>query len=370
LIHGATERQLWTNSYERDRRDVLALQSQVAQDIAQEIRIKVTPQEQARLAQVPSVNPDAFQLYSMGRYHWNKREEEDLKKAINYFAQAIAKDPNYALAYAGLADSYILGGGSLSLSEAMLKAKEAATKALGIDDTLAEAHTSLAVVNMLYDWSWPAAESEFHRAINLKPSYATAHHWYAEFLTAMGRHEEAFASIQQAQELDPHSLIISRDVGWHYYCAGLYDQAIKQCRNTLDLAPNFIEAQTLLGLAYVKKDMFAEAIAGLQKAVDLSQSGSNRAMLGYAYAMSGQREKAQQVLDALNKLSKESYVSPFFIAAIYGGLGDKDQAFVWLQKAYHERSGLLVYLKVVPMLDSLRSDPRFRNLAQRLGLPD
>jgi serine/threonine-protein kinase len=369
LFRSASEQSEWSQTYERELRDILVLQSRVAQDIAREIRIQTTPQEQARLAQVHSADPEAFQLYLKGRYLWQQRTSEGLGKAIDYFQQAIAKDPNYALAWAGLADAYILRESMLSPAETMLKAREAATRALAIDNSLAEAHTSLAVVNLLYEWNWSASESEFRQAIALKPSYATAHHWFAEYLSAMGRHEEALAEIKQAQELDPYSLVISRDVGRHYYLARQYEQAIAQCRNALELEPNSAGAHRLLGLALAKKEMFTESIWALQRAVALSPSSNNQAVLGYTYALSGRREEAQQILRMLDNL-KEEQVSPFWIATIYAGLSDRDEAIALLEKAYQERSTPLVYLKVYPILDNLRSDPRFDDLLRRLRFPD
>jgi tetratricopeptide (TPR) repeat protein len=223
---------------------------------------------------------------------------------------------------------------------------------------------------MLFDWNWLAAESGFKRAIDLNPNYATAHHWYAEYLTAMGRHEEALVEIKQAQELDPLSAIIHRDVGWHYYCARRYDQAIAQLRTTLKIGQASDQVHWLLGFAYAKKAMYAEAISELQKAVELSSSNSNKAMLGYVYASAGRKDEAQQILRTLDESSNEGRASPLFIATIYGELGNKEEAFAWLEKAYDEHSGLLVYLNVVPMLDSLRADQRFRLLAQRVGLPN
>src|SRR5262249_20115774 len=255
---------------------------------------RLTGEQQQRLIKRYTQNTEAYQLYMKGRYHWGIRTPEGVRKGIDYFNQAIARDPNYALAYAGLADAYIVIESPLPQAETMLKAKEAATTALKLDNTLAEAHTSLAAVSLLYDWDWSAAESGFKRAIDLRESYETAHHWYAEYLAAMGRHDEAIAQIKRAQELDAHSLTISRDVGWIYFLARLFDQAIDQARNTLDLDPTHPLAHTLLGRAYVKKGLFEEAIAELQKAVAFSPSGNNKVLLGYAYAVAGRRSEAQR----------------------------------------------------------------------------
>lgn len=370
LINGTTEQILWIRNYRESLRDISVLQSKVAQDIAQEIKIKLTPQEQARLSEAPPVNSEAYKLYLKGGIHLERRTEEDIRKAIEFFRQAIAADKSFPLPHVGLADSYILGESRLPPTEAMTIAKAEVTEALKLDNTIAEAYASLAVVKMLYDWDWAGAETDFRQAINLKPGYATAHHWYAEFLTAMGRHEEALTEIKQAQEIDPYSLIIGRDVGWHYYGAGRYDEAIDQCLDTLETDPDFIDARKLLGLAYAKKGMFDKAIAELQAVANRSPSGNDKAKLGYVYAVAGKKKKAHEILNTLRELPDRMYVSPYLVAAIYAGLNDKQQAFAWLRKAYGEHSDHLVYLKVDPVLESLRSDQRFHNLARDVGIPE
>ncbi len=370
LIHAATGHSLWANSYERDLRNISALQNQVAQAIAQGIGTRLTPQEQGRLERAYTVNPEAHQLYLRGRFHLEKRNKEDIKKAIDYFNQAMVKDPNYAMAYVGLANAYILGEGTLTEAVSMRIARLAAINALRLDNNLADPHTSLAVVHMLNDWDWASAEKEFKQAVEFQPSNATAHHWYAQYLTAMGQHEEAMAEIKRAQELDPFSVIIQRDVGLHYYFAGNYDGAIAQLQNTLNLDPNYALTHRLLGLAYAEKEMFTQAIAELQKAVDFDPTSYNRAMLGYAYALSGQRGEAQRILDSLNELSRGKYVPPHLFAVIYSALGDKDRAFDWVEKSFAEHAVFQVYLKVTPTLKNLRSDPRFHDLVRRVGLPD
>jgi serine/threonine protein kinase/tetratricopeptide (TPR) repeat protein len=370
LTDVATGAQTWGQHYELKFSGVFNLQEEIARAICETLRLRLTGEQQQLLTRRYTQNTDAYKLYLQGLYHWNKRKEEDISKGIAYFSQAIAKDPDYALAYVGSANSYIWTANALPPKDAMLTAKTMATRAIEINGALAEAHTALAAVDLLYDWNWSEAEREFEQAIALNRNYATAHQWYAEYLTAMGRHDKAIAEIKQALDLDPRSPIITRDVGWHYYCARQYDRAIEQGQETLKIDPNFPQAHTLLGLAYVKKGMFPEAIAELQRAVDLSSSNNNKARLGYAYATSGQNVEARQILDNLTKLSNEAYVWPTYIAAIYGALGDKDQAFAWLEKAYEDRAGGLIYLKVLPMFDSLRSDPRFRGLAQRVGFPN
>jgi len=373
LIHAATDQHLWAESYERDLRDVLSLQSEVARAIANEIQVKLTPQEQARLVSARSIDPEAYQLYLKGRFYWNKRTEAGLKKGIEYFHQAIDLDPNYALAYAGIADCYSLLGwdlfGALPPREALPIAKAAAKKALETDDSLAEAHNSLAWTKLAFDWDWMGAEREFKRAIELNPGYAVAHHWYAECLAGMGRYAEALAEIRQAQELDPLSLIISSIVGWVLYFDRKDDQAIAEFRKALELDPNFWVAHWTLGRAYEQKAMFVEAIAEIQKAIDFSGgSPLSLAALGHTYAVWGMRAEAERVLNELKELP-EGYISPYGIAAIHAGLGEKDQAFIWLEKAYEERSGWLIWLRAEPISDPLRSDPRFQDLLRRVGLP-
>ncbi len=373
LIEAATDRHLWAETYERDLSNVLALESEVAQAIASEIRVKVTPQEKVQLASARPVSPAAYEAYLKGRYHWNKRTPEGIKTAIEYFQQSIEKDPNYALAYAGLADCYVVNVNPSPPREKMPKAKAAATKALQLDDTLAEAHTSLASVLTKYDWDWPGAEKEFKRAIELNPRYAEAHEWYgAWYLVPMGRLQEAIAEEKRAQELDPVSLIINFELGIVLYYAREYDQAIEQFRKTLELNPNFRHAQTYLAAAYGQKGMYEQAVAGLQKSLTLPGGTAwppTMSELGYAYGVSGRKDEARKVLNEMKQLAQQRYVSAHDVALIYMGLGEKDLAFTWLEKAYEERSFLLPNIKAEPRLDSLRSDPRFQDLLRRIGLP-
>src|SRR5262249_3800766 len=370
LIDVVTGSQIWGEKYNREFSNIFAMQEEIAREISERLSLRLTGEQRQLLSKRYTQNTEAYKLYMKGLYHWGARTPEGILKGIDFFNQAISKDQNFALAYAGLADAYLVSESPLSAKDLMLKAREAATTALKLDDTLAEAHNSLAAVSLLYDWDWPAAETGFKRAIRLNPNYVTAHHWYAEYLTAMKRHYEAFAEIKRAQELEPHSLTISIDVGWHYYYAGLYDLAIEQARNTLDLDPKFSSAYELLGRAYVKKKRFTDAIMELQKVVDLFPSGYNKVQLGYAYAASGKANEAQQILTTLPELLKKEYISPVLIAAIYGELGDRQNAFAWLERAYLERSGSLPQLNVNPAMDSLRSDNRFIGLVQRLRLPN
>ncbi len=367
LVNVADGSQLWGEQYNRELSDIFALQEEIAQQISEKLRIKLTGEEKKRLTKRYTENTEAYQFYLKGRFYWNKRTSEAAKKGIEYFEQAIEKDPNYALAYAGLADSYALLGGYdvLRPKDSYPRARAAATKALEIDDTLAEAHTSIARIRMAFDWDWLAAEREFKRAIELNPNYATAHHWYGMYLVRMGRFDEALSEIKQAQKLDPLSLIINADMGAPLFFARQYDQAIEQHRKTLEMDLNFPPTHLRLGAAYEQKGMYQEAIAEYQRAIELSGDNTKTSVvLGYAYAVSGRRAEAQKELDQL----KEQSNSPYDIAMIYTALGDKEQAFEWLEKAYEDRSGGLVFLKVDPGLDSLRSDPRFADLLRRVGL--
>lgn len=339
--------------------------------IAKEIKVKLTPQEQARLTSTKQVSPEAHEAYLKGRYWWNKRTEEGLNRSLTFFREAIELDPTFALSYAGIADSYVVMGSwdFLQPHEAYPKAKEAATKGLEIDETLAEAHASLAAVANDHDWDFSGAEREFKRAIQLNPGYATAHQWYAEHLAAMGRHEEAMAETKRALELDPLSLVIRTAYGRICYYARQYDLAIDHCHKALQLDPNFAPAHVLLSFSYVQMGMYAEAVAASEKAIGLSGGVPlPLASLGYAHAMAGNRDEALRVLEQLTELSQQRHVTAGIVALVYVGLGEKDQAFEWLEKAAEEHSGYLTYLKTEPLMDGLRSDPRFDNLLRRIGL--
>jgi len=374
LIEGATDKHLWAQSYERAVKDVLALQDEVARDVANEIKVKLTPQEQARLTRARPVNPEAHELYLRGRFHWNKRSPEGVRKSIEYFEQAIEKDPDNALAYSALADSYnvISSYNLLAPNEAFPKAKEAATKAVQLDDSLAEAHTSLAVVKAAYEWEWSGAEREYKRAIELNPGYATAHYWYAfSVLTRLGRFEEAIAEMNRALEFDPFSLIINTNLGWIFYYAHRYDDALEQCRKVLDLDSNFASAHLRMVQAYEQKGMFDDAIAETEKLIPLRREDQPEDIraLRKAYRTSGAKGYWRQRLGSVQQQMKHHYVSPAFVASIYASLGEKDEAFLWLEHAYAERDNWLSFLKVDPRFDTLRSDPRFQDLLRRIGLP-
>jgi TolB-like protein/DNA-binding winged helix-turn-helix (wHTH) protein/Tfp pilus assembly protein PilF len=371
LIEAPSDRHLWAKSYERDLKDILTLQDEVARDIAEEIRIQVTPQEKMRLATARPVNLEAHESYLKGRYYLNKRTEEGFGRAIEYFSEAIQKDPNYALGHSGLADSYVLLG-EYSLTpakEAFTKAREASAKALELDDSLAEAHNALAAVKEDYDWDWLGAEREFQRAIELNPGYATAHQWYAELLSELGRHEQSLAQIKLGQQLDPFSLIINVVYADTLRTAGENDLAIEQLRKTLEIDPNFAHAYFHLGMTHLRNGAFAEAIADLQRATTLSPNVTDyKGGLGYAYARANKRAAARKMLDELKERSKHRYVSWFYVAAIYAGLDEKDQAFACLEKAYAQREQGFVVMNREPMFDPLRSDPRFADLLRRIGL--
>ncbi len=371
LVEGTTDRHLWAESYERDLGNVLALQSEVAQAIAREIKVRVTSQEHARLAATPAVAPGVYEAYLRGRYHWNKRTDEGLAKAIEYFEQVIERDPTFAPAYAGLADSYILRepGAALPRKEAYARARKAAARALEIDDTLSEAHTSMAST-MDAGFDWANAEREYRRAIQLNPSYATAHAWYAADLSLRGRHDEAIAEIKRARDLDPLSLSITVGVGQAYMFARQYDQAIESCREALEMDPSFVDARNIIGYAYEGKGMYAEAIAEFKKGIELSGGDPFLIVgLGHVYAVSGRRSEARKVVEELIELAKRRHVSPVGIAEVYAGLGEKNRALAFLEEAYQENDPQLSALAVDPWMDPLRSDPRFVVLLRRVGLP-
>ena len=371
LIEASTDKHLWSQSYDGELRDTLALQSRVASAIAEQIRINVTPQEQAALKNAKVVKPEAYESFLKGRYFWNKRTADGLKVALAYFKQAIEEDPKYAQAYSGLADTYALLGdwqyAVMTPKEAFPKARAAAIKALELDSTLGEAHNSLAFVLDGFDWDFDSAGKEFQRAIELNPGYATAHHWYAWHLSLLGRFDEAIAEMKKAQNLDPLSLIINADLAELLVLAHHYDESIAQSRKTIEMDPNFALAHNQLAQAYLQKHMYDEAVAELQKAVQLSaDSPTCIANLARAYVASGKRTEAEKFLGDLKKRSNAAYSNAPEIAIIYVSLGDTDQAMNWLEKGYEERFNPGVLLR--PGFDPLRSDSRFQNLLRRIGL--
>ena len=375
LVRVDDQSQVWAKTYERDLRDVLILQSEVAEAVVRTIAITLTPDAQARLARARPIHPDAYQDYLRGRFFLNRRTEAALKQALGYFQKAIAAEPGYAPAYSGLADSYSSLGassivGGLPPRQAMPAARAAALKALQIDGALAEAHTSLAIVHLLYEWDLAASEKEFRRAIELDPNYTTAHHWYSHCLLPLGRTEESLAESKRALELEPLQLVVGIHLGWHYLYARQYDQAIEQFRKTLELDPAFPQARRYAAWAYLQKGMRPEAIAALRAALNSRERDPEiQGELGHALAVAGRRAEALAILEGLGHLSATRYVSPYSVALVHAGLGDRDQALAWLEKAYAERSDYMPYLRLEPMLDGLRSDHRFTALVGRVGLP-
>ena len=372
LMQVRPEKHLWANSYDRSLGDAVVLQEELARDIASATNISVSPGQRAQHDRY--VSPEAYQLYLKGRYFWNKRTAAGLGKSLEYFQQAINDDPDYALAYAGLADSYtMLAAGEYAVqpsSEAVPKAKAAVTRALQLDNNVAEAHATLGFLDWSFDWDWQGAETEYKQAIELNPSYSTAHQWFAIYLVEIGRFDEAVAEIRKAEALDPLSLIISTDVGWILYNARRYDEAIRQLAKPLELDPRFASAHWTLGLAYDALLMTQQAIAEFKKAVYLS-GGSPvcLAALAHAYATAGKRNEALQILNELESRPKGNYVLPDGPAYVYAALGDHDRALKWLEQAYSQHTDVMPLLKVEPRLDPLRSDPRFLELLQHINFP-
>jgi len=375
LVQVSTDHHLWAETYESQIGDVLALQNRVSSAIVNEIRINLTPEDRARLAKNPAIAPEAYENYLKGRFYWNKRSDENLMKAIRYFEQATDQDPGYALAYAGLSDCYAIIGatifGTMPVDEAAPKARDAARRALDIDPDLAEAETSLATLKFNYDWDWSGAEEGFQRAIQFNPSYATAYQRYSLYLMAMGRFRDGFEQINKARELDPLSISINFSLGWRLYMARQYDRAIEQLRNTLEMDPSYELPHLVVGQAYEQKGAFALAIPELRKAVDLSHGTPLMiSALAHAYAREGNKEEAEKLLTDLVRQSKKQYVSPYYFAVVYVGLGENEKAMEWLEKAFADRSNGLVFMKVEPELDNLRSNQRFLALQKRVKLPE
>jgi len=370
LIEARTDHHLWAESYEGDLGDVLRLQDQVALAIANEIKVKLTPLHQGpHRASVRTVSSEVHELYLKGRFHWYKRTEDGLKKSIEYFQQAIERDPSYALAYSALADSYNMLGlwSVLPHTEAAPKAKAAATRALEIDDQLAEPHASLGWSRFAFDWDWAGAEREFKRAIDLNPGYESAHRWLCNCLQQQGRLDEASVEIKVAKELDPLSLVNNTVLGQNLYFLHKYDQAIEQERKTLEI-DNFAYAHYVLGSAYEQKGDLGKAITEFQKAATLNANPVYPAGLGHAFALAGRRREAQKLLDELSTRSKERNIAWNEIAVIYVGLGENDRALAMLKTAYEKHSSQLNWLKVDPRFDHLRNDPRFQDVLRRMNL--
>ena len=371
LVDAKTENVIWSDLYNRKQEDLVSLQSEIARDVSTKLRHKLSGIEEQKLAKTYTANPEAYQLYLKGLFYWNKRTPEALKTSVDYYNQAIAKDPNYAQAYAGMALAYVLFPeySAGSPADSMPKAKDAATKALALDDTLAEAHTALAYFLFTHDHNVPDSEREFQRAIQLNPNYATAHQWYAgKTLTNSKRFEEAFAEGKRAVELDPLSLITNGELAADYYYARQYDQAIAQIRKVIELDRNFYLAHMLLGQNYVMKGQLSDALAEFQRAIELDDDPQVLAYLAFVQAALGKKEEATKTLAQMNELARKRYVPSYAFAVVHVGLGDKDQAFQFLERSFEERAWEITYLKVEPFMDNLRSDPRFADLVRRVGI--
>ena len=366
LIQMRDQTPVWTEQYDRDVSNVLSLQGEIAQQIADEIQITLGDHPNLKSpARHPPLSPTSYEVYDLylkGRYFWNKRTSEGFERAIECFQQAVEKDPNYAPAYAGLADSYAImsGYGVVLPKDVMPKARAAAQRAVALDDKLAEAHVSLAVIAQNYDWDWATAQKEYRRSIELDPNYATAHHWYAECLALLGRFNQAFAEIARARQLDPLSLIMDADNGAIFYFSRQYDRSIEQFRAVLDMEPNFPRARMLV-FPYVEKGMYADALAELDKWQQIQQTPWSLSIRAYVLGRSGQQVQARQKMSKLEQITTQP-IDPLAFALAYVGINDKKRALFWLERAYAEHSSSLTALKVDPIYDSLRNDPRFQDL--------
>lgn len=372
LIYAPADRHIWAEAYERDFKDVLTMQANLAHDIAEKIQLKLTSQQRVTLTAARSVDPEAHELYLKGRFFWNKRDQSGFAKAVDYFQQAIAKDPDYAQAYAGLADAYALSGGfnMVPITEAIPKAKAAAERALQIDPDLAEAHASLGLISPFLNWNWAGAKEHLEHAIELNPNYATAHHWYAEgYLIPMGRVDDALGQIRKAQELDPLSAVIATDLGKELYFARRYDQAIVELRRALEIDPNFTSAHNWISDSLLEKGEYSAAIDELEKTKPFREERVYIRQMAYLHARMGKRSQAKSELAEAFDLSRDKPLSSGAVALTYAALGDRDDAFLWLERAGMENSSFMTSLKFWSVLDPLRSDPRYADLMKRVGLP-
>jgi tetratricopeptide (TPR) repeat protein len=371
LIKVADGSSIWAGTFDEKFTDVFQVQDAIAQKVAAALQLRLSEDEQKRLTKRYTENTEAYQLYLRGRFYWNKYTDEGFRKSIEYFKQAVEKDPNYALAYSGLADSYSLLGemGMVPPKEVFPQGRTYAEKALVLDETLSPAHVSLAIVKLFYDWDFAGAEKELRRAKELNPNYPDAYHFYGHYLELVGRFEDAIVETKRGVELDPTSLIINAELGLAYYYARQPDQAIAQLRKTLELDPTFAYASYNMALAYAQKGAYQEEIAELNRVRPLSGDWSwIIAEIGYVDAALGKRAGALTAIEQLNERRAREYIEPVLVVYIYVALGDKDQAFAWLDKAYEERSGAMCWIKIEPKFDPLRSDPRFIDLLRRMGL--
>jgi DNA-binding winged helix-turn-helix (wHTH) protein/TolB-like protein/Tfp pilus assembly protein PilF len=374
LLRVADGELLWGSEFDEKLTDMFSIEDSISQKVADALTLNLSGEEQRRLTRPFTASNNAYQLYMKGRFFWNKRTVDGVKKSLEYFQQAIDADPGYAEAYVGLADAYIMAGSYgysiLSPREAMPKAEAAVQKALDIDDTLAEAHASLAYIKFTYDWDWAGAEQEFKRSIALNPLYDNAHHWYSHELMALGRSQEALAEAQRALQISPSDTVMNEHMGWTYLMMGNYDQAIQSAHKALEMDPNFLLAHRVTALAYLYQGKDAQAVQEFERGVELSHNDPvAEAYLARAYAHAGRQADARAILDKLTNLTRDQYIPPTEIAAIYAALGDTNDGFAWLDRGFEERASALPYLKVDRAYESLRGDPRFTDLLHRLNLP-
>ena len=374
LIRAATDEHIWAGEYQRNYESILEVQAEVARSIVEQIALNLTPEERARLASGRPVDPRAYENYLKGRYYFSQRTEDALHKSIASFQQAVTSDPAYAPAYSGLAETYAMLGfrGSMPSKDALSAAKKAALKAIELDDSLAEPHASLAFIAETYDWDWPGAERQYKQALQLNPSYAQAHNWYAGYLTYTGRFNEGIAEAIRARELDPLSLPLNNALAGRLLAGGRYNEALAQVQRTLELDEHFAPAHQTLGWIYLHSGKQREAIREFQHALELSGAEDTDIQLdlGFACAVSGQQEEARRILVKLEQMHQQGIAPSASVAILYGALGESDQAFAWLEKAYQERDPQLTYLKAGRRFEPMRKDPRFGQFVRRVGLPD
>jgi Tfp pilus assembly protein PilF len=374
LIRAATDEHIWAGEYQREYQGILEVQEEVTRNIVEQIELNLTPAERARLASRPPVDPQAYENYLRGRYYFSQRTEDALHKSIASFQQAITSDPGYAPAYSGLSEAYAMLGfrGGFPSKDALSGAKKAALKAIELDDTLAEPHASLAFIAETYEWDWPAAEREYKRALELNPGYAQAHNWYGGYLTYTGRFNEGVVEAMRARELDPLSLPLNNALAGRLLAAGHYDEALRQIQTTLELDGHFAPAHQTLGWVYLHGGKQDDAIREFRNALELAGAADTDVQLdlGFAYAVSGRPDEARRILANLQQLHQQGIVPAASLATLYGALGESNEAFAWLEKAYQERDPQLTYLKAGRRFEPLRKDPRFGQLLRRVGLPD
>ena len=374
LIRAATDEHIWAGEYQREYQSILEVQEEVARNIVEQIQLNLTTEDRARLASKPPVDPEAYENYLKGRYYFNQRTEDALHKSIASFQQAIARDPAYAPAYSGLAEAYAMLGfrGGLPSKDALSGAKKAALKAIELDDALAEPHASLAFIAETYEWDWPVAEREYKQALELNPGYAEAHNWYGGYLTYTGRFNEGVAEAMRARELDPLSLPLNNALAGRLLVAGRYDEALRQVQTTLELDEHFAPAHQTLGWVYLRGGKRDDAIREFQNALELAGAADTDIQLdlGFAYAVSGRAAEARRILANLQQLHRQGIVPAASLATLYGALGESNEAFVWLEKAYQERDPQLTYLKTGRRFEPLHGDPRFGQFVRRVGFPD